>query len=114
MSDKTLRSKAELEVLKILQDDEACLRLKLTDFTRKVLLATLDIPYGSTVSYGELAKKIGNPGAARAVGHALHSNPWLIVIPCHRVVPNDFPRYVGGYRYGGALKRTLLLNEESF
>lgn len=111
ISEKPKRSKAELEILSILQDDDACRRIGITDFKRVVLLATLDIPVGSTMTYGELAEKIGKPGSGRAVGNALHSNPWIIVVPCHRVVPADFPHSVGGYRYGDDLKRSLLDRE---
>lgn len=55
-------------------------------FDRRVLGATLTIPYGETLTYGELAAQLGHPGAARAVGNALARCPIAIVIPCHRVV----------------------------
>lgn len=60
-----------------------------TDFQRKVWTALQTIPYGETCSYGEIAAKIGNPKAARAVGGANNKNPILIVIPCHRVIGAD-------------------------
>jgi len=58
----------------------------LTGFQRQVLLATCAIPYGHTATYGEIARRVGCPRAARAVGQALRRNPVAIIIPCHRVV----------------------------
>jgi methylated-DNA-[protein]-cysteine S-methyltransferase len=58
----------------------------LTEFQQKVLTETRKIPYGQTITYAELACRIGKEGAARAVGSALAKNPYPIVIPCHRVV----------------------------
>jgi methylated-DNA-[protein]-cysteine S-methyltransferase len=60
-----------------------------TDFQRAVWRALLDIPYGETLSYGELACRIGNPRASRAVGLANGANPLPIVVPCHRVIGAD-------------------------
>ena len=57
-----------------------------TPFQRSVWKRLQDIPYGETISYGELAKRVGNPKASRAVGAANGSNPLPIVIPCHRVI----------------------------
>lgn len=57
-----------------------------TAFQEKCWAALREIPYGATVSYGEQARRIGNPKATRAVGGANHYNPIMIVIPCHRVV----------------------------
>ncbi len=57
-----------------------------TDFQRGVWRRLLEIPYGETISYGELARRVGNPKASRAVGAANGSNPIPIVIPCHRVI----------------------------
>lgn len=75
-------------------------------FHLRVWNALLDIPYGETISYGELAKRVGDPTAARAVGAANGANPIVIVIPCHRVIGAD-GKLVG---YGGGLwrKRSLL------
>ncbi len=72
----------------------------------RVWNALLGIPYGETISYGELATRVGDPSAARAVGAANGANPIAIVIPCHRVIGSD-GKLVG---YGGGLwrKRTLL------
>jgi methylated-DNA-[protein]-cysteine S-methyltransferase len=58
----------------------------LTEFEQIVLNETRKIPYGETITYSELAKRIKKPGASQAVGKALSKNPYPIVIPCHRVV----------------------------
>lgn len=73
----------------------------LAPFQRAVLEGLLEVPYGRTATYGELAARIGRPGAARAVGGALNRNPLPIILPCHRVVGAD-GRLVG---YGGGLDR---------
>ncbi|KAA2254505.1 methylated-DNA--[protein]-cysteine S-methyltransferase [Solihabitans fulvus] len=69
-----------------------------TPFQRRVWTALLDIPYGETVSYGELAERIGSPTAARAVGLANGKNPISLIVPCHRVVGanGDLTGYGGG------------------
>jgi methylated-DNA-[protein]-cysteine S-methyltransferase len=61
----------------------------LDDFRRAVYAATRAIPPGRTATYGEIAREIGDPHAARAVGSALGSNPYPIVVPCHRVLAAD-------------------------
>jgi O-6-methylguanine DNA methyltransferase len=79
-------------------------------FHRNVWEALLDIPYGQTISYGELARRIGEPDAARAVGAANGANPIVIIVPCHRVIGAD-GRLVG---YGGGLARKrILLDHEA-
>jgi methylated-DNA-[protein]-cysteine S-methyltransferase len=60
-----------------------------TEFQRTVWRRLQEIPYGETISYGELAKRVGNPKASRAVGAANGSNPIPIVIPCHRVIGSN-------------------------
>lgn len=75
-------------------------------FSRQVLEAARRIPYGERCSYGELARAVGRPGAARAVGQALHRNPLPIIIPCHRVVGADGG--LRGFAGGVELKRRLL------
>ncbi len=67
---------------------------ELTEFQRKVLEEVRKIPYGETVTYQELACRIGNEGAARAVGGAVAKNPYPIIIPCHRVVSSSG---IGGF-----------------
>ncbi len=70
----------------------------MSDFQRRALQATVEIPYGETRAYGEIAAQLGNPRAARAVGRAEATNPIPLVIPCHRVIGAD-----GGlHGYGGA------------
>ncbi len=77
-----------------------------SEFQRRVWAALQEIPYGQTKSYGELAIRIGAPGAARAVGLANGRNPIGIVIPCHRVVGSDGS--LTGYGGGIERKRALL------
>ena len=74
------------------------LRLEGSEFQRTVWQGLLDIPYGETCSYGELAAAIGRPGAARAVGLANGRNPVAVIVPCHRVIGagGDLTGYVGG------------------
>jgi methylated-DNA-[protein]-cysteine S-methyltransferase len=76
-----------------------------TPFQRRVWAALQEIPYGETVSYGELAAEIGNPSASRAVGLANGRNPISVIVPCHRVVG------AGGdlTGYGGGLERKRYL-----
>ena len=70
----------------------------LTEFQRQVLRVTGQVPHGQLLTYGEVARRVGRPGAARAVGQALGRNPIPIVIPCHRVVGADgsLTGYSGG------------------
>jgi methylated-DNA-[protein]-cysteine S-methyltransferase len=75
-------------------------------FERRVWEATRRVPYGSLVSYGGLARKLGQPGCARAVGNALGRNPVPIVVPCHRVIHGD--KSIGGFSSGLRWKRFLL------
>lgn len=77
-----------------------------TIFQHKVWKALLEIPYGETRSYGEIAKNIGHPQAARAVGMANNKNPLPILIPCHRVI--GAKGKLVGYASGLALKEQLL------
>ena len=72
-----------------------------TPFQQRVWRELLEIPYGETMSYGELARKIGSPSASRAVGLANGSNPISIVIPCHRVIGSS-GKLTG---YGGGLEK---------
>ena len=77
-----------------------------TDFQKQVWAELVRIPYGETISYAELAKRMGRDGAARAVGRANATNPIAIVVPCHRVIGADGS--LTGYAYGVELKRGLL------
>jgi methylated-DNA-[protein]-cysteine S-methyltransferase len=78
-----------------------------TEFQRRVWRALREIPYGEAISYGELARRIGQPSAVRAVGMANGRNPISIVVPCHRVIGAD-----GGLTgYGGGIERKRFLLE---
>lgn len=80
--------------------------LKGTNFQLKVWEALLRVPPGSMITYEGLAKVIGAPKAARAVGNAVGENPIPVLIPCHRVIRKD--GVIGNYRYGSARKKALL------
>jgi AraC family transcriptional regulator of adaptative response/methylated-DNA-[protein]-cysteine methyltransferase len=92
-----------------LQKLDVPLDIQATAFQRRVWEYLQSIPYGSTQSYGEIAKAIRRPRAARAVARACASNPVAVVIPCHRVVRGDGAS--GGYRWGEERKRKLLRME---
>jgi len=77
-----------------------------TAFQRRVWQALREIPAGATVSYTDIARRIGSPKAVRAVAQACGANPLAVAIPCHRVVRNDGA--LSGYRWGVARKRALL------
>lgn len=80
-----------------------------TAFQRSVWRQLQEIPYGETISYGELARRVGNPKASRAVGSANGANPLPIVIPCHRVIAGDGT--LGGFGGGLPTKQMLLALE---
>ena len=77
-----------------------------TPFQIAVWSALQEIPYGCTCSYGDIAKKIGNPNAARAVGMANNKNPISIIVPCHRVIGANGT--LVGYGGGIDIKKYLL------
>lgn len=77
-----------------------------TPFMLRVWKELCNVPYGSTLSYQEIAKRIGSPQSARAVGGAIHRNPIPILIPCHRIIGSDGS--LTGYAPGLDLKRRLL------
>ncbi|HEY7887369.1 MAG TPA: methylated-DNA--[protein]-cysteine S-methyltransferase [Steroidobacteraceae bacterium] len=81
-----------------------------TEFQRRVWRALTEIPYGKTISYGELARRIGNPSASRAVGLANGANPLPIVVPCHRVIGANGS--LTGFGGGLPIKQRLLALEE--
>ncbi len=88
------------------------IRIKGTEFQKSVWKKLMEIPYGETCSYGEIARRIGNPKAARAIGMANNRNPISIIIPCHRVIGAN-GKLVG---YGGGLdikERLLKLEKEN-
>lgn len=78
-----------------------------SDFTRRILQATAEIPFGMTATYGAMATAAGNPKASRAAGRALGSNPIPIIVPCHRVIGTS-GRLTG---YTGGLERKIKLLE---
>ncbi len=102
------------EILRHLEGTPPHLELPLdvqaTAFQRRVWQALQAIPYGSTATYAEIAKAIGQPAAIRAVGRACATNPTALLIPCHRVVRSDGG--LGGYRWGIERKEALLRREE--
>ncbi len=77
-----------------------------TNFQKRVWRELLKIPYGTTISYQELAKSAGNPKASRAVGNANGKNPIAIIIPCHRVISKNGT--IGGFSGGVEIKKELL------
>ena len=88
------------------------LELQGTLFQKKAWQALLDIPYGQTKSYGEIAQAIGNPRAAQAVGQAVGANPVALLVPCHRIIRGDGA--LGGYAWGAEKKRQILAREGIF
>lgn len=84
---------------------------QLTDFQCQVFKVVSQIPLGQTRSYAWVARKIGKPRAARAVGQALNKNPYLLIVPCHRVVQADGS--LGGFALGAKVKKELLDLERS-
>lgn len=80
-----------------------------TDFQKRVWQLLLEIPYGETITYGELAQKAGSPKASRAVGVAVGENPFSIIVPCHRVVGKN--KSLTGYGGGFDVKKYLLAHE---
>jgi methylated-DNA-[protein]-cysteine S-methyltransferase len=81
-----------------------------TEFQVRVWEALREIPYGTTISYGELARRVGRPAGARAVGAANGRNPVAVVVPCHRVIGADGSLTGFG---GGVERKQLLLGLES-
>jgi len=88
---------------------ELPLDLRGTEFQQQVWRALREIPAGSTTTYADIARRIGAPGAARAVAQACAANRLAIVIPCHRVVRGDGA--LSGYRWGVERKQMLLQRE---
>ncbi|WP_044565846.1 methylated-DNA--[protein]-cysteine S-methyltransferase [Anaerococcus provencensis] len=83
-----------------------------TDFQQSVWQELINIPYGETRTYKDIAQKINNPKALRAVGTAIGKNPFLIIIPCHRVIRNDGK--LGGFAYRISVKEKLLDLEKKY
>ncbi len=85
------------------------IELRGSAFDQRVWEKLLTVPFGEWKSYGEIAKEIGKPGAARAVGGAVGRNPLLIVVPCHRILRKDGG--IGGFSAGIDAKKTLIAIE---
>lgn len=106
-------SDAALQIRQYLQGRRRTFRLDLdmrgTPFQQSVWRALRRVPFGRTVTYGQLASRVGRPAAARAVGSACGANPLPIVIPCHRVLAAG--SRLGGFSGGLGLKRALLALE---
>jgi methylated-DNA-[protein]-cysteine S-methyltransferase len=95
---------ASLEVLRL---DESIVAA----FNASIYRALRAVPRGTTVTYGELATRVGQPGAARAVGMAMGRNPWPVIVPCHRVLASG--RKIGGFSApGGTVTKEKLLGLE--
>jgi methylated-DNA-[protein]-cysteine S-methyltransferase len=80
-----------------------------TEFQVRVWQALLEIPYGQTRSYQDIAAAAGSPRGARAVGNAVNKNPWPIIVPCHRVIAADGS--IGGFASDIVIKHRLLRTE---
>lgn len=104
--DPRLRTLAQLIWQKLRHPVRLPLDLRGTPFQRRVWRALRRIRPGTTVTYAELAGRVGRPSAVRAVARACAANPLALLIPCHRVVRSDGK--LGGYRWGAARKRLLL------
>ena len=87
------------------------LDIQATAFQRCVCEKLMEIPYGKTQSYQQVAEAIGKPKAVRAVANACGANPVALMIPCHRVVRSDGS--LGGYRWGIKRKKALLAREKT-
>jgi O-6-methylguanine DNA methyltransferase len=87
------------------------LDLRGTEFQLRVWTELAKVPFGVTTSYGELARRVGKPGGARAIGNALGSNPVPIIVPCHRVIGHD--QSLVGFGGGLSIKEQLLELEQA-
>ena len=102
-------------LIKYVTDGTSCPEVELdlsgfNDFHRKVISVVMGIPRGRTMTYGQVATLAGHPGAARAVGSVMAKNPFVILVPCHRVVAKEG---LGGFAWGIEAKKRLLEFEAS-
>jgi methylated-DNA-[protein]-cysteine S-methyltransferase len=102
-------------LIKYVTDDKPCPKVELdlsgfNDFHRNVITVVMSIPRGRTMTYGQVAALAGHPGAARVVGNIMAKNPFVILVPCHRVVANQG---LGGFAWGIEAKERLLEYEAS-
>jgi methylated-DNA-[protein]-cysteine S-methyltransferase len=93
------------------QDFDFPLAPRGSEFQKRVWAELVKIPFGETISYGELARRIGNPAASRAVGRANATNPIALIVPCHRVIGTNGK--LTGYGGGIELKEKLLAWERA-
>lgn len=98
------------ELISYVTDDTPCPKVELdlsgfNDFHRRVISVVMNIPRGRTMAYGQVAGIAGHPGAARAVGSVMAKNPFVILVPCHRVVAK---KGLGGFAWGLEAKERLL------
>ena len=93
------------------QSFDVPLDLRGTEFQLRVWTELVNVPFGATTSYGELARRVGKPGGARAIGNALGRNPVPIIVPCHRVIGHD--QALVGFGGGLSLKEQLLELEQA-
>lgn len=103
------------DIIRYVIDDVPCPKVELdlsgfNDFQRKVISVVMGIPRGRTMTYGQVAALAGHPGAARAVGNVMAKNPFVIIVPCHRVVAKEG---LGGFAWGLEVKERLLAIEAS-
>lgn len=84
----------------------------LAPFKKRALLSLLNVSFGKTKSYSEIAELIGSQKASRAVGNACKTNPWPWMVPCHRILPKD--QTLGQYNGGCEIKKRLLQFEKAF
>ena len=108
--------KAKLQIEEYLRGERRHFSLPLdrskgTPFQKKVWSSLKKIPYGTTRSYFDIARSIGNEKACRAVGNANNKNPFVLVIPCHRVIQKNGS--LGGFGAGSEMKRWLLFQERA-
>ena len=109
-------SELALEIAAHLEKGAPCPKAELdlsacSEFQKPIYALVRAIPRGQTMTYGQVAERAGRPGAARAVGRAMACNPFVILVPCHRVVARNG---LGGYLWGTEMKEKLLrLERES-
>lgn len=103
---KECKAQIQAYFLKRLEHFSLPLCLKGTPFTQDALYALKKIPFGKTLSYGELACLIHHPKAHRAIGTALSRNPLLLLLPCHRIICSN--KTIGQYVWGSKAKKWLL------
>jgi len=110
------RSELAEEIAAHLESGASCPKAELdmsacTEFQKQIYALVQAIPRGKTMTYGQVADRAARPGAARAVGRAMATNPFAILVPCHRVVAK---KGLGGYFWGTEMKEKLLrLERES-